>query len=220
MPKILQNYSPPLEPYLEILHEDADLLVINKPSGLLSVPGRIDAHKDSIASRAAEHNPEARIVHRLDMETSGIILLALNKAAHRHIGLQFERRHTEKRYVARVFGTLEHDEGSIDQPLICDWPNRPRQMVDHENGKASLTHYSALEREADATRISLRPVTGRSHQLRVHMQWLGHPVLGDPLYAEGPALAAAERLQLHAEMLTIYHPSGGEKITFESPADF
>jgi len=220
MPKILQNYNPPLEPYLEILYEDSDLLVINKPSGLLSVPGRIEAHKDSVANRAIAHNPEARIVHRLDMETSGILLLALNKEAHRHIGLQFERRHTQKRYVARVYGAVEEDGGSIDQPLICDWPNRPRQMIDHENGKASLTHYTVLEREADATRISLRPVTGRSHQLRVHMQWLGHPILGDPLYASGSALEAAERLQLHAELLTIHHPSGGEKITFESAPNF
>jgi len=220
MPTIVQNYNPPLEPYLEILHEDADLLVINKPSGLLSVPGRIEAHQDSVASRAVAYNADARIVHRLDMETSGIILLALNKQAHRHIGLQFERRHTEKRYSARVFGAVEADSGSIDQPLICDWPNRPRQMVDHEKGKASLTHYSVTEREENATRLSLRPVTGRSHQLRVHMQWLGHPILGDPLYAEGPALAAADRLQLHAELLTIHHPTGGEKITFESPPNF
>jgi tRNA pseudouridine32 synthase/23S rRNA pseudouridine746 synthase len=134
--------------------------------------------------------------------------------------MQFQDRETAKRYIARVFGKLEQDNGSVDLPLICDWPNRPKQMVDHENGKPSLTHFKVLEREENATRVELTPITGRSHQLRVHMLSLGHPILGDRLYAHKEALAAAPRLQLHAQMLQLKHPVTEQVMTFEAEPEF
>ncbi|MEQ9143591.1 MAG: RluA family pseudouridine synthase [Parvibaculaceae bacterium] len=213
------QYAPPEEP-LRVLHADDDILVLSKPSGLLSVPGKPAAHADCLESRAKAEFPSARIVHRLDMDTSGIIVMAMNAAAHRHLGLQFERRKTEKTYVARVWGTIDEAAGTIDAPLACDWPNRPRQMIDRENGRTAITHWQVLERESAATRVRLRPVTGRSHQLRVHMLSLGHPVLGDNLYATGEALSAASRLQLHSESLTLHHPDGGERLTFTAPCPF
>ena len=134
--------------------------------------------------------------------------------------MQFQERETAKRYIARVYGQLEQDTGSVDLPLICDWPNRPKQMVDYENGKPSLTHFKILAREAGATRVELTPITGRSHQLRVHMLSLGHPILGDRLYAHKEALAAAPRLQLHAQMLQLKHPVTEQVLTFEVEPDF
>ncbi|WP_138380654.1 RluA family pseudouridine synthase [Luteithermobacter gelatinilyticus] len=216
----LNPYTPPRKPYLDVLYQDDDLLVLNKPSGLLSVPGRGAHLQDCLERRAQEKFPTATTVHRLDMETSGVLVMALNRAAHRHLGLQFERRHTEKVYLARVAGLVSEDEGAIDLPLICDWPNRPRQMVDHERGRKALTHWRVLARETTATRLELRPVTGRSHQLRVHCMSLGHPILGDPFYAPPEVVRMADRLQLHAESLTLYHPTGGDRITFTSPAPF
>jgi tRNA pseudouridine32 synthase / 23S rRNA pseudouridine746 synthase len=144
----------------------------------------------------------------------------MNKAAHRHVSMQFQERETAKRYIARVYGQLDAPSGSVDLPLICDWPNRPKQMVDHENGKPSLTHFKVLAREAHATRVELTPITGRSHQLRVHMLSLGHPILGDRLYAHTAALAAAPRLQLHAQMLQLTHPSTEQLMTFEAEPEF
>jgi len=144
----------------------------------------------------------------------------MNKAAHRHLSMQFQERETAKRYIARVYGQLETETGSVDLPLICDWPNRPKQMVDHDNGKPSLTHFKVLEREAQATRVELTPITGRSHQLRVHMLSLGHPILGDRLYAHKDALAAAPRLQLHAQMLQLKHPVTEQVLTFEAESEF
>ncbi len=213
-------YNPPLEPHLTVLHQDDDLLVIDKPSGLLSVPGKGLEHADCLEARAQEKFPTCRIVHRLDMDTSGVMVLAMNPKAHRHIGLQFERRHTKKSYIARVWGIMEKDAGEIDLPLICDWPNRPKQMVDHERGKPSQTTYEVLERQENATRVLLTPRTGRSHQLRVHLLSLGHPILGDNLYAHPRALAASDRLQLHAQSLTLFHPTGGATLTFESTCSF
>lgn len=213
-------YAPPSDPYLNILYQDDDLLVLDKPGGLLSVPGKAAEHADCLERRAQENFPDCRIVHRLDMDTSGIIVMAMNEKAHRHLGLQFERRHVKKTYVARVWGMVEKDSGSIDLPLICDWPNRPRQMVDHQRGKPSQTDWRVLQRDAQSTRIELLPRTGRSHQLRVHMLSLGHPVLGDNLYAHEKALAAADRLQLHAQSLTLYHPADGHTCTFTSTCPF
>lgn len=212
-------YSPPAGG-LTVLYEDQDLLIIDKPSGLLSVPGRDPAHGDCVEARAQTHNPAARIVHRLDMDTSGIMVLAMNPQAHRHLGLQFERRKTAKVYEARVWGHIAEDAGRVDLPLICDWPNRPKQMVDHERGRAAQTDWQVIARDATATRIRLKPYTGRSHQLRVHMLSIGHPILGDRFYATGKALDAANRLQLHSCALTLHRPTGGERITFESPAPF
>ena len=223
-------YQPPMSPYLDIIFQDDDILVLNKSSGLLSVPGRLPEHQDCLQNRVQRVLPTATIVHRLDMATSGIIIMALNKPAHVAISRQFEQRKTQKSYVARVFGHIKPHQGSVDLPLICDWPNRPKQKVDHENGKQSLTHYQVLgysELSADdeslggeSTLVELTPITGRSHQLRVHMLALGHPILGDRLYAQGQALTASERLQLHAKNLSLSHPVTNELLSFVSPCPF
>lgn len=212
-------YQPPADP-LCYVHVDEQLLILDKPSGLLTVPGKADHHKDCLESRVQAEHPNARIVHRLDMDTSGLIVLALDANTHRHLGLQFERRHVDKRYVADVWGQLKDDTGEVDLPLICDWPNRPKQMVDHEQGKSAQTSWKVLAREATKTRVHLFPKTGRSHQLRVHMLSLGHPILGDNLYAHERALNASPRLSLHAEMLEFHHPIGGARIKFESECPF
>ncbi|KPW03786.1 MULTISPECIES: bifunctional tRNA pseudouridine(32) synthase/23S rRNA pseudouridine(746) synthase RluA [Pseudoalteromonas] len=217
---MLLNYNPPMTPYLSIVYQDDDLLIVNKPSGLLTVPGKDPKHADCLIARINRVFPTAKIVHRLDMATSGIICLAMHKEAHRNLSIQFQDRKTAKRYIARVFGKLEQETGSVDLPLICDWPNRPKQMVDHDNGKPSLTHFKVLEYEQNATRVELTPITGRSHQLRVHMLSLGHPILGDKLYAHPEAFAMAPRLQLHAEMLTLAHPASGETLIFEAAPEF
>ena len=217
---MLLNYNPPMTPYLSIVYQDDDLLIVNKPSVLLTVPGKDPKHADCLIARINRVFPTAKIVHRLDMATSGIICLAMHKEAHRNLSIQFQDRKTAKRYIARVFGKLEQETGSVDLPLICDWPNRPKQMVDHDNGKPSLNHFKVLEYEQNATRVELTPITGRSHQLRVHMLSLGHPILGDKLYAHPEAFAMAPRLQLHAEMLTLAHPASGETLIFEAAPEF
>ncbi|WP_421979827.1 pseudouridine synthase [Roseibium sp.] len=214
------DYDPPMEPFLPVIHSDADLLVIDKPSGLLSVPGKAPEHGDCVESRSRGVHANSRIVHRLDMDTSGVMVLAMNPAAQRHLGLQFERRKTRKTYIADVWGRLDADTGEVDLPLICDWPNRPKQMVCFDNGKAALTRWEVIGRTEETTRVRLFPHTGRSHQLRVHMLALGHPILGDRFYAEGDALAASGRLSLHAESLELHHPSGGERVTFRSRCPF
>ncbi len=195
-------------------------MVVDKPSGLLSVPGKAPEHGDCLEQRARQQFPQSRIVHRLDMDTSGVLVLAMNAKAHRHLGLQFERRHIKKSYIARVWGQLAKDSGTIDLPLICDWPNRPRQMVDHQNGKPSQTCWQVLSHNKNSTRVELTPLTGRSHQLRVHMLSLGHPILGDNIYADEEALAAADRLQLHAQNLTLFHPADGRTCEFHSDCPF
>ena len=209
------TYAPPEGP-LDVVYHDADLLVLNKPSGLLSVPGKAAEHADCLESRAKAAFPGALLVHRLDMDTSGLMVFAMNKAAQRHLGLQFERRHVVKTYEALVWGQPA-DEGEVDLPLIVDWPNRPLQRVDHERGKQAHTAWAVIAREATYARLRLRPTTGRSHQLRVHMQAIGHPILGDRFYAKGEALGAAGRLCLHALSLEIFHPVGGERKTFRAP---
>jgi len=213
-------YAPPQEPYLQVLHVDDDLLVVDKPSGLLSVPGKAVEHADCVEKRAQERFPAARIVHRLDMDTSGVMVLAMNAAAHRHLGLQFERRKTRKTYLAEIWGRPEDDAGEIDLPLICDWPNRPKQMVSFEHGKPALTHWQVIERRERSTRVRLFPHTGRSHQLRVHMLALGHPIIGDRFYATDAALSASPRLALHAKSLELHHPTGGERVRFVADCTF
>lgn len=213
-------YDPPREPFLPVLHADDDLLVVDKPSGLLSVPGKAAEHGDCVEARARDLYPGARIVHRLDMDTSGVMVLALNPGAHRHLGLQFERRKTTKTYLAEIWGHPAADAGEVDLPLVCDWPNRPKQMVSHEHGRPALTRWQVIARGERSTRVRLMPHTGRSHQLRVHMLSIGHPIVGDRFYAEGAALAAASRLALHAESLELHHPSGGERISFASAVPF
>lgn len=213
-------YHPPLDPYLHVVYRDNDLVVLNKNNGLLTVPGRLPEHQDCLQNRVTRVLPTATIVHRLDMATSGIIVMALNKPAHVAISQQFEKRKTQKRYIARVYGRVEKEQGSVDQPLICDWPNRPKQKVDHENGKKSLTHYKVLRYDENSTLVELTPITGRSHQLRVHMLSLGHPILGDRLYAHTDALKMRTRLNLHAEMLQLYHPVTNELLTFTADCPF
>ena len=212
-------YDPPQQP-LDIIYQDDDLLVLNKPSGLLTVPGRKKEHRDSLELRVQAEFPEARIVHRLDEPTSGILIMARNAEVHRNLGLQFERRKTKKVYIARVWGDVKDDTGHIDLPLRCDWPNRPLQMVDHELGRSAQTDWEVLEREGGITRMALYPVTGRSHQLRVHMMAIGHSILGDEFYAPREAFEAEKRLQLHAHKLMIHSPQNGDKIWFESACPF
>lgn len=214
------NYSPPTEPYLDILFRDEHLIVLNKPSGLLSVPGKALEHKDCLQNRVQTVFPTATVVHRLDMATSGIMVMALHKDAHRKISKLFELRQTSKRYLARVFGKIDITEGTVDLPLICDWPNRPKQIVDHERGKKAFTKYKVLQSDDSESLVELTPITGRSHQLRVHMLSLGHPILGDRLYAHPQALAAANRLQLHAQQLAFNHPITLEPIVFQCDTPF
>ncbi|MCW9059162.1 MAG: pseudouridine synthase [Gammaproteobacteria bacterium] len=212
------HYQPPSHRGLDILYQDTDLLAVNKPPGLLSVPGRGPDRQDCQSGRAQAEFPAARIVHRLDMETSGLLLFALHAEAQRRLGLQFERREVHKEYIAVVRGRLPHVAGSIDLPLCSDWPNRPRQKVDFLHGKAALTHYRCLEQPADGTtRLLLNPVTGRSHQLRVHLMHLGHPILGDRLYGE---VGCTERLLLHARTLVFTHPGTGRTLHLDCPPDF
>lgn len=217
----MEPYNPPLEPWLHILYQDAHIMVVNKPSGLLSVPGRLDEHKDSVMTRIQRDYPEAESVHRLDMATSGVIVVALTKAAERELKRQFREREPAKTYVARVWGHPAQEKGMVDLPLICDWPNRPKQKVCFDTGKSAQTDYQVVEYgEDNSARVALKPITGRSHQLRVHMLALGHPILGDGFYAHPEAKAMADRLQLHAESLTITHPAFGNAMTFRQPADF
>lgn len=217
---MLLHYAPPLSPYLDILYQDETLVVFNKPSGLLTVPGKAPEHKDSLEYRARLVWPGIRLVHRLDMATSGVVVMALSADSQRELNRQFQQRETEKHYIARVCGHIAADCGSIDLPLICDWPNRPKQKVCYEHGKPSLTHYQVLSRDSGSSRVRLTPVTGRSHQLRVHLQWLGHAILGDKFYADLPALHAANRLQLHAEKLSLQHPSDNRRMEFISTCPF
>ena len=160
----LLHYAPPTTPYLDILYQDDALVVFNKPSGLLTVPGKAAEHKDSLEYRARLVWPGVRVVHRLDMATSGIVLMALTADSQRELNRQFQQRRTQKHYIARVSGQVAADYGSIDLPLICDWPNRPKQKVCYQHGKASLTHYQVLSRDNHSSRLKLIPVTGRSHQ--------------------------------------------------------
>ena len=211
-------YSPPNTP-LELIHEDHELLVVNKPAGLLSVPGKGDHLKDCLISRLQAAFPEALLVHRLDMDTSGVIVFARTPAAQRHLGLQFEKRMMKKSYLALVWGQVDGKEGVIDLPLIVDWPNRPLQKVCHETGRAAVTEWKVLRHDETSTRMRLFPQTGRSHQLRVHMRELGHPILGDPFYATGPA-RDFPRLMLHAETLRLRHPDGGRSMTFRAKNPF
>jgi tRNA pseudouridine32 synthase/23S rRNA pseudouridine746 synthase len=218
---MMEPYNPPLEPWLHVLYQDDHIMVVNKPSGLLSVPGRQPEHKDSVMTRIQRDYPAAESVHRLDMATSGVIIVALTKAAERELKRQFREREPAKRYQARVWGHPAAEKGVIDLPLICDWPNRPKQKVCFETGKAAQTEYEVLEyRDDNSASVQLTPITGRSHQLRVHMLALGHPILGDGFYAHDEAKAMAPRLLLHAEMLTITHPQYGTPMTFRQPAEF
>jgi len=212
------TYSPPQDP-LVILHEDAEVLLVDKPAGLLSVPGKGEHLADCLLTRVQAAFPDALLVHRLDRDTSGVMIFALTPYAQRHLGLQFEKRMTRKTYVARVWGVPAEKSGTIDLPLIVDWPNRPLQMVCHDTGKPAQTDWRVIKNEGTTARVRLMPKTGRSHQLRVHMLALGHPILGDPFYASGPALDFP-RLMLHSEELRFIHPQGGRSVKIRAKAPF
>jgi len=215
-------YHPPPPVPLELLHVDEFLLVINKSAGLLTVPGRGPEKQDCLLSRLQQIHPEARVVHRLDMETSGIVLFARDTDTQSRLGKQFAGREIDKTYVAIVHGQPQPAQGEIDLPLIADWPNRPKQKVDHELGKSSRTHYRVLDSDdvSGTSRVELKPVTGRSHQLRVHMMSLGHPIVGDRLYGQENEIDDGNRLMLHASELVFTHPRTGAVIRIESAAPF
>ncbi|MBC7955300.1 MAG: RNA pseudouridine synthase [Cytophagales bacterium] len=204
----------------DLVFMDDSLLVVNKPAGVLSVPGRGADLQDCMAVRVLALAPDALVVHRLDMATSGLLVFARGKAAQTKLSKAFAQREVGKRYVAVVAGLMALDLGEIDLPLITDWPNRPLQKVDFEEGKPSVTRYRVLERLAESTRVELEPVTGRSHQLRVHLLALGHPILGDALYAPAVVLARAPRLLLHARWVSLVHPVLGNVVSFESDVPF
>ena len=217
----LIEYNPPQEPWLDLVYRDDYIAVVNKPSGLLSVPGNQPQYYDSAMSRVKEKYGFCEPAHRLDMATSGILLFALSKAADRELKRQFREREPKKYYQALVWGHVEQDHGVVELPLICDWQNRPRQKICFERGKRAVTFYDVLQRYPNnTTRIKLTPITGRSHQLRLHMLALGHPILGDKFYAHPQAKALSPRLCLHAESLQIQHPITGETMGFTAPVGF
>ena len=209
-------YEPPDDP-LTVLHADHEVVVVDKPAGLLSVPGKGAHLADCLLARVQTAFPQALLVHRLDRDTSGVMVFGLTAHAQRHLSMQFEKRKTRKTYVARVHGYLSPKTGTVDLPLIVDWPNRPRQKVDHEAGKQAITEWRVVRQGKDETRVRLYPRTGRSHQLRVHMLALGHPIIGDPLYSDP---AEAPRMMLHAEQLRFGHPDGGRGVAFTAKCPF
>ena len=217
----LIEYNPPQEPWLDLVYRDDYIAVVNKPSGLLSVPGNQPQYYDSTMSRVKEKYGFCEPAHRLDMATSGILLFALSKAADRELKRQFREREPKKYYQALVWGHVDQDHGVVELPLICDWENRPRQKICFERGKRAVTFYDVLQRYPNnTTRVKLTPITGRSHQLRLHMLALGHPILGDKFYAHPQAKSLSPRLCLHAESLQIQHPMTGETMEFTAPVGF
>ncbi|MDR3352725.1 MAG: RNA pseudouridine synthase [Zoogloeaceae bacterium] len=209
-------------PDFNVIFLDKSFLALEKPAGLLSVPGRGAEKQDSLAARVMAVFPEARVVHRLDMATSGLILMARGKEAQRVLNQQFAERQVGKTYEALVEGELSVANGIVDWPLLCDWPRRPRQIVSFAYGKPARTEYQRLEYDAarNRSRVRLFPHTGRSHQLRVHMQAIGHPILGDEFYATPTGFAAAPRLLLHAASLAFFHPERGERLILTSLVPF
>ena len=213
-------YSPPTEPWLDILYQDKDVLVLNKPSGLLTNPGRGEHLADCLLSRVQQQFPLAQLVHRLDMATSGVVVIALRRKAEAALKAQFANRTVSKRYLAVVRGVLRQTEGMIDLPLLADSDNPPKQKICHSAGKAAITHFKVLQQLPDRALVELLPVTGRSHQLRVHMLALGHPILGDAFYADKDSKAAAPRLLLHAATLRFYQPYSGTPLCINADTDF
>lgn len=214
------TYQPPLHQGLDLLYVDNDLVIVNKPAGLLSVPGRGEDKQDSMLHRLQSEYPDAQTVHRLDMDTSGILLFARHADAQRAMSRLFEQRRIHKTYLAWVWGVPKEARGSVNLPLIADWPNRPRQKIDYTLGKPALTHYQLLTANPQHSLVQLEPVTGRSHQLRLHMSALGHPILGDPLYGTPMSRCASPRLLLHAEQLQFEHPFTDKAINLQCQAEF
>lgn len=220
----LIEYNPPTSPWLDVLYRDDHILVLNKQSGLLSVPGNRPEYYDSAMTRVQQKYGFTEPAHRLDMATSGVLLFALSKVAEKELKRQFREREPQKHYVAVVWGRLGlavGEKGTMNFPLVCDWENRPRQKICYERGKKAVTHYEVLAHYPNnTTRVKLTPVTGRSHQLRVHCLALGHPIVGDKFYANPLAKSLSSRLCLHAQSLTITHPISGEKMTFSCDSEF
>jgi tRNA pseudouridine32 synthase/23S rRNA pseudouridine746 synthase len=216
-------YCPPAHRGLAILHLSAQLIVVAKPSGLLSVPGRGAGKEDCLSRRVQAEFPDAMIVHRLDMGTSGIVVMARGARAQRELSIQFQERKVRKRYQALVDGGWASAlAGEIALPIGVDWPNRPKRIVDHAAGRPSLTRYRVLDTgtAAAVSRIELEPTTGRSHQLRVHMEAMGHPILGDDFYGTPASCAKAERLMLHACRIELDHPETGVPLCVDCPPPF
>lgn len=215
------TYSPPPNSGLELIYSDQFLLAVSKPAGLLSVPGRGVDKTDSLATRVQAEYADALVSHRLDRDTSGILLFPRGADIHRRISLMFEKREMQKSYVAVVRGKLEPAQGEVNLPMIVDWPNRPRQMVDAATGKPALTRYQLLSYDAasNTSRVALEPITGRTHQLRVHMSAIGHPILGDTLYG-GNTDGQSARLHLHAYTLNFKHPVSGVNLSLLSEPPF
>jgi len=215
------TYNPPPHNKLDILYQDKDLIALNKPSGLLSVPGRGNDKQDCMLSRLQLEQPHALVIHRLDMATSGLLLFALSKEMQRRMSMMFEKKQIYKQYIAKVHGVLRENKGMIDQPLITDWKNRPKQKIDYNIGKPSQTKYTLLTiDEKNNSIVKLEPTTGRSHQLRVHMSSLGHPILGDELYGTRQTRNASQRLLLHAEKISFKHPLSHKQINIICGVDF
>jgi tRNA pseudouridine32 synthase/23S rRNA pseudouridine746 synthase len=218
MPPFRSEYNPPNDP-IEVVYEDAHVVAVNKPTGLLSVPGKGEHLSDCMLSRVIVAFPEALLVHRLDRDTSGVMVFALTPHAQRSMSMQFEARRAKKTYVACVAGEVQESEGEIDLPLIVDWPNRPKQMVCHDTGKPAVTKFKRVSVTDDQSRLRLFPKTGRSHQLRIHCLAIGHPILGDPLYSP-ETVTDFPRLLLHSEELRINHPESGKGLRFRTKCPF
>ena len=201
---------------IEYVYSDEHIIIVDKPANMLSVPGRTPDKQDCLIHRVQKRFPEARIVHRLDFSTSGLMVIALNRESHRILSRQFENRDTGKTYVAKVYGQPGQTFGVLNLPLRCDWERRPLQIVDHKLGKKALTHWKIIERFENSCFVELSPATGRTHQLRVHMQAMGHPILGDELYAHDTAYSMTDRLNLHAKELIINNPVENSRMTFSS----
>lgn len=213
-------YNPPTEPWLNTIYKDKDIIVFNKPVGILSVPGRDIERHDSMYSRLLAIHPNSHTVHRLDLATSGVIIFALRKDAERELKRQFQDRETKKIYYARVLGHVQDKQGCIDIPLIKDKDNPPRHKVDHEAGKMCKTYYEVVNYGEQSTLVKLMPMTGRTHQLRLHMMSIGHPILGDDFYATPLALALSPRLLLHASEISIKHPYTHKTVCFKTDVPF
>lgn len=213
------NLSPP-KGNIKYIYNDWQIIIVDKPANMLSVPGRTPDKQDCLIHRVQQRFPGARIVHRLDYATSGIMVIARDRESHRELGRQFEDRETQKTYIAKVFGHPNDESGEVNMPLRCDWERRPRQIVDYQQGKAARTFWRIIGRLENCCRVELTPITGRTHQLRVHMQALGHPILGDEFYAHEAAFAATDRLNLHARKLIITHPTENIRMSFSSTGPF
>lgn len=224
-----QDQTDELPPYIvppcprepTIVYADDDLLLVNKPEFLLTIPGRHPLNQDCLISRIKKEYPTATVVHRLDLDTSGILIIPLTRKVHAHISRQFQERMVEKSYQAIVFGQPDECSGSIDLPIAPDWENRPRQVISKTRGKRALTEYDILDTfSSDKTRVLLKPHTGRTHQLRIHLASIGHPIIGCDMYAHEAALAMSDRLMLHAHKIVLKHPVTGKRLEGEAPLPF